>query len=348
MKFQHKTKRGGVRLLDTIPHSAKRTDWSSPATWEFSSGAEQQSVCISCIDEPCRRLSPREAQIDVIGGLSGDNNLEICPVSAIEWDSENEMPTISEEECISCGLCVLRCPVGAIQMDDSGEVLISRDEAASKKIPLLPMNGNEDEQRAQINSFPAVDVAYPVRPDGLVIEVSERIAALGEERQLRAVRNLLVEVGANALVRQKGLSAQRMDGFYQTDGAAGPIEVEFGFDGQEAIRGILDDVAIVHAKHGLDKSEQRPLVIFGSLLTKRQEYWQLLTDTKSVLDLEVATLTIGALILLAWNDKELSQELIVESAKSSHDFPLRSVLEASLGRKIEISEGQGAVLEPRK
>ena len=40
--------------------------------------------------------------------------IRVCPVEALEQKGV-EAPTVDEEKCIECGLCVQRCPMGALQ-----------------------------------------------------------------------------------------------------------------------------------------------------------------------------------------------------------------------------------------
>ena len=40
--------------------------------------------------------------------------IKVCPVNALKQKG-NEAPTVDEKECIECGLCVQRCPMGALK-----------------------------------------------------------------------------------------------------------------------------------------------------------------------------------------------------------------------------------------
>ena len=38
------------------------------------------------------------------------------------------MPWVNQEMCIGCGICTAECPVGAIELQDSGKALIDEQE----------------------------------------------------------------------------------------------------------------------------------------------------------------------------------------------------------------------------
>lgn len=40
----------------------------------------------------------------------------ICPELAIEWDVINAVPIIDDDKCVECGLCVIACDDGAMQV----------------------------------------------------------------------------------------------------------------------------------------------------------------------------------------------------------------------------------------
>jgi NAD-dependent dihydropyrimidine dehydrogenase PreA subunit len=42
--------------------------------------------------------------------------IKICPNGALFWDTKNNKIGIDNEKCISCGICVKECPIGAIKV----------------------------------------------------------------------------------------------------------------------------------------------------------------------------------------------------------------------------------------
>lgn len=69
-------------------------------------GAEENSCCIRCPDTPCVTFS---TQIDkkMIPGT-------VCPTDVLKITSEGEVEV--GDGCISCGICAVLCPVGAIEI----------------------------------------------------------------------------------------------------------------------------------------------------------------------------------------------------------------------------------------
>ena len=63
----------------------------------------QQSVCLRCPSKPCYKHHD----------LANSSSLNLCPVNAIQPDRENGYMQIGKD-CVGCGLCAIRCPVGAI------------------------------------------------------------------------------------------------------------------------------------------------------------------------------------------------------------------------------------------
>ena len=44
---------------------------------------------------------------------------QVCPVDALMRDTKTQAVTIDKEMCIGCGMCVVACPFGYMQLDDS-------------------------------------------------------------------------------------------------------------------------------------------------------------------------------------------------------------------------------------
>ena len=92
-----------------------------------------------------------------------------------------------------------------------------------------------------------------------------------------------------------------MDGVFQlSSGQLGPLEIELGNEVLESLRRLLEDVAVLHIRYGLDLADIKPLSVILELPNTRSEYYRLVGDIKKVTGLEFHTVTLGILISLMW------------------------------------------------
>ena len=76
----------------------------------------------------------------------------------------------------------------------------------------------------------------------------------------------------------------------------------------DASRGILDDIAVLNSRYGVNKHNNKPIVICLQLPNIRQGYWQVVKDIKNVVGIKIGTITIGALMYLLWNGCKFEPE----------------------------------------
>ena len=62
----------------------------------------------------CMKFVDAEISCGDFSDFSYERNLNVCPVEAIRWNFDKELPEIDDHSCIGCGLCAVRCPAGAI------------------------------------------------------------------------------------------------------------------------------------------------------------------------------------------------------------------------------------------
>lgn len=77
------------------------------------------AACLRCSDQRCIRYIDAEISCGSFSDFPYERNLNVCPVDAIKWNFEKELPEIENGKCIGCGLCAARCPVGAIFKADN-------------------------------------------------------------------------------------------------------------------------------------------------------------------------------------------------------------------------------------
>ena len=205
-------------------------------------------------------------------------------------------------------------------------------------------------QTKQIEALEDIDRSgvLIMESDKLMESIYEKLNRLKPQFHNTVGRNLLISLGCNSAMRRIGDVYTRMDAVYSSpDGCFGAVEVEFGRDTLDASRGILDDIAVLYTRYGIDKDANLPLVICLQLPNARQGYWQVVKDIKNVEDIAIATITIGAMLLLNWNGCLLIPDDVTYHLDYDN-MDLRSVISWQLDRPIEISDKLLGILEPQK
>lgn len=345
--LDRRDKRTKLAIMRNVPEVV-RQDYYRPAELELN-GKRWWSTCIGCVEPKCMRYYDNEYICPDIKDFPADPNDLVCPVSAMSWDDDSVRPIIDYNKCIACGLCANRCPIGAIYFDeDSNAVLISEDKNAIFK----PIDAkNKAEQQATLKKVESICWQHHFREadDYDLDDVYSAISIFDGRSPVHniLVRNLLISLGYNCSTSRTGDIYTRMDAVYSDNTCRGAVEIEFGRDTLEASRGILDDIATMQTHHGIDKSCNKALVVCLSFPNKRQGYFQVIKDIKNVLGLNIQTLSLGALLILAWDGKKVD----FSENRFCTDFDNMSIRDAVneyLGRKVEITEGYLGILEPEK
>ena len=320
----------------------------------FADGGEVTGVCLACPDVPCMEFSRSELIVNGLEQFPADQTVDVCAAGALSWDSIQNAPAVDNDSCIRCGICVLRCPVGAIGLDfDEGIQINSQPNDYFQSAEYAMDDGVV---RLSVTNFNGC-----VR-EGILVkerdEISESLEAIlqdalskhGPQFPNHLTRNLLLANGIQAAMRRRGDVNLRMDLICGTSGnGRGVVEVELvGQSLLDSPRNVLDNVAVLANRYGVPIREIAALIVNAALPNARAEYWRVLKDISSVLGIRVGSLTIQALIFLVWNRAsfQLSSNNLFYA---DEDNPtIRQAVERAIGRPLEISEGLAAALEVAK
>lgn len=259
----------------------------------LTNGKTGVGTCLACADTPCSTKNTSELAMSAsLDAFPGDPRLSVCPTDAIVWDKETGNVSISVESCIGCGLCVVRCPYGAISLNEGAVAHVEASDPDGLTRRQTTERAHSQPKRsgcvAQMNSRAAR-------------EITRAVGQLPDPDRNLFVRNLLQEAGMNARVRRKGDTNMRIDavGFTRCERPF-VAEIELVGGELESPRALLEDVAILHARYGFAIQDIDAVSIIMAFPSVRSEYYQVIRDIEKVLAIRCRTLTIGALLAVVW------------------------------------------------
>ena len=323
---------------------------------QFSDGGRASGSCIHCLNPPCLEYTIDEIGSEAFKEFPSDRNPEVCPTKAISWPQENDSPIIDSEACISCGICVSRCPVAAIYLDLDGTTAVIND-LPNEYFLFENQEISEKTQRFLLERFSKIpeNGIFILESDNVLQRFFDKFKSVTTEQKQNAqfpnhlVRNLLLEVGVRTLMRRRGDTNLRMDIVFEQSGRkSGTCEVELGSEVLDAPRNLLDNIAVLVSRYKVNKNDIMPLIVTLSLPNRRSEYWQVIKDIKQVLNLQINSLTIGMLVLLVWNRIKISIDSQEMLYADSDMYTLRGKFEHILGRELNIKEGYPGFIESQK
>jgi len=333
------------------PVSVRWKNDDKPAIIQYNDGGESQGSCIRCYNPPCIQYSESELEVKVFKEFPADLNISVCPTTAIKWPIDSESPEIDQNLCISCGLCVSRCPVRAIYLDKNGAHINNVPNSYLKTKKSIDIN--QLDKIIELFSKAKEYGIYQNENEKLLCDFWNRFIDISKEQSVQfpnhLARNLLIATGIGAAMRRVGDTNIRMDMVLGPPGVnIGTAEVEFGIDVLDAPRTILDNIAVLSRRYNITKEKIVPLIVCSSLPNNRSEYWRVIKDIRDVLNIKISSITIGILVIILWNRAKINinkgDELYIDTEKPS----LRQKIIKILGRKININTGYPGFLESEK
>ena len=307
--FKEKVNRQSVLILEEIP-TAFEIDHGTSATAHFKNEKKDHIGCIGCLNPRCMYFFEDETECNCNGTFANDKSVNVCPVEAVTWDDLSHTPIIDSKKCILCGICVSRCPVGALYFSSHESLMV--DTTQSDIVEYKKLN-----DLIQIKHAHQIEQLLKVQRFGVSQKISDELFKI-IYKKLRYIksnyhniigRNLLIALGCKCSMPRMGDVYTRMDAIYcSPSGSFGVVEIEFGKDTLDASRGILDDIAVLNSRYGVNKHNNKPIVICLQLPNIRQGYWQVVKDIKNVVGIKIGTITIGALMYLLWNGCKFEPE----------------------------------------
>lgn len=248
------------------------------------------ACCIRCPDEPCVRFRPDEC----VGG----NTNKVCPTDSIHHARSTTGPVVSTD-CVGCGLCVMRCPVGALAINRNGVAEVAPPDP--KKVE--PVDDDAD--------FFASRASHQARsdwPDRSWADIATRLARTGADLRQAAfyplVAILFTAAGHPAWQPAHGDTSNRIDLILADDVDSLPVEVKSRTESpivnvksvQQALenRVVLDERAFFAAVR-----DSSTLVVGYDYPPKRSDVNELVEDIARAFAVNVGLISLSDLYDLA-------------------------------------------------
>jgi Fe-S-cluster-containing hydrogenase component 2 len=269
----------------------------------FDDGSHVLSTCVNCPTTPCIRYRADELGQDTGLEITYSPDESVCVFDAISDPTGTQTPEIDASACTGCGLCVTRCPVGAIHLTDSGNAAVNTTPNDRFQFGATYSANEFREMTESLAGKLSAPSAVDVLRDGyLAARAATVIRAVRQEPNPRnafnvLVRNYFFSLGMPAKVGVVGDTSSRVDMVFSSDGGAGIAELEPGEDLLDAIRRLLADTAIAISRAGARRNEILAVIVSGRLPNARSGYYELITDVEGILALRIHTLPLAVLML---------------------------------------------------
>lgn len=351
--LSEKSRDGRAKVL--AGPAPQKIEWSTTgglAEITFEDETTGHGSCIRCPTAPCINYSEDELRPAALSDFPYDALSSVCPTGAIKWPLQMTSPTVQQDLCISCGLCIARCPVRAIAFDEDGAFVNDLTDNHWLEVSAFVTEQSVADLTQAFQGIPETGSYREETYEALArlkAGVAEAIREQGPQFPNLFCRNLLLALGFSAGMRRRGDQSMRVDILLGPPGVGvGIAEVETGGAIIEAPRNVLDDVAVLVSRYGVRQTAMTCVIVTDSLPNARSEYWQVLKDIKNVLGIRIASLTIGALVVALWSRTKLSFGTSGDYYIDVDSPSLTPYLERDLGRPLHCTSGYSGCFESAK
>ena len=329
--------RSSLTLLDF-------NEGSRPVKVLFADGSKGYGTCLGCHDAPCMTLGVSDTILpEALSDFPGDPARDVCPTYALSWNAAGSAIVVDDDKCIGCGLCIARCPYGAISLTNAGKVVIETTDPNGLTV-------RHDDNSASVEHLKTTRKGQIGTIQALTLrQMPSTITSLSDLESSQFVRNLLIECGVECRIRRRGDTNIRMDGVLGLlDNRLGVLEIELTDSVLESPRALLEDVAVLHGRYGIEVGRIDPVTVVLTLPNARSEYYQVIADIERVLGIRCRTMTVGCLLGILWQFQTIvgfSDDLFMTSPG---DTDLLPAMKRSFGDRFPMIEPYSGAYRPSK
>lgn len=261
----------------------------------ISKTSKIDSGCTFCKEQYCKWLQKKELNFSAL-----ITDKLVCPVDAIKINKEENKMIVLQDMCIGCGLCVFRCPFGAIYLNGKGKAKIK-----SKKDKNYKMVKSKNHSRQ-------IELNRKLKGGEIIIKRNlDKVAmALDQSIYYSYVSNILTTIGYPTSLARAGDTNDRIDAKIRTKHGIIPIEIKSPMEtikiSLKAIRQALENKIVIESRYNEDTNNKSrdltSLVIGYDKPEKRSDIIRLIRDIKNSYGINIGVLTIDDLLKFLFSD----------------------------------------------
>lgn len=222
-------------------------------------------------------------------------DIRVCPVDAIN-PIKHPLDQVIEAECFGCGLCVLQCPIGAIEIVDSRarvrddlletqdvEVLDDFEQGREEMLSLINWTDNEIDQIAQ--------------------KLAESARELRQSEFYPLTERIFRALGFDTWLPARGDTSNRIDLLIIAEGLAIPVEVksrtETSVINVKAIQQAFENRIVLDERDIRDTNcEFTSLVVGYDYAPDRSDVSELVVDINNAFGVKIGMVSVKSLYVL--------------------------------------------------
>lgn len=263
--------------------------------------ADGPAPCWRCKDAPCVTFAEADLTRPFPVEMPRLPDNRVCPTDAIVVET-GSAPQISPEACIGCGLCVVRCPVGAIHLDPVDAVAVVASESNTADVQW------DDFEEARSTAARSLSwQAAPFDDAKLVaLQLARAVDAISRQHAPTVtrllVRNAFLVSGDSGRANIPGDNAAWAEVAAARNDAVGLVQIEPNQLSLDAHRRLLAGIAVAVARFELPADRLVPVVVVPALPNVRSDFYRVVADIKQFLGLNIRTVPFAGLYLAIRNN----------------------------------------------
>lgn len=266
----------------------------------------EDSCCLRCIDEPCVSFSDEEQG-------EGSTAL-VCPVDAIHHPRGEFGPAISEK-CIGCGLCAIRCPVGALAISRERSVAVTSPDLARTR-PALTSAEFFSARKAQEMLVDSAQSKWKVT----AARLAEASVPHKQEVFYSLVGALFTAAGFPAWRPARGDTSNRVDLILIDTQDSLPIEIKSCAESPvinvKSVQQALENRVLMDQRYFAPASSSSSTLVVGCAYpASRSDVFELIEDISYAFHINVGLISLADLYFMVI-DKNLGGKALQRSALS--------------------------------